>query len=298
MTFQHLLEQALYSSAIIHQPHALKAYLSTKFLCEYLDCSEKLLVQVSRLIEQDALKISCNYTDTVQQVNFSSVRRHRILERGIYPASYQAMSQWHDEKGFTDIFQHYVSRASRHSEYLSHNVTILLALNEVYKLLSPDSIPIFLNRLTEFVTSTFIGEEHQSELMLSTPNREGDILNACLEQPGFFGHNLITLAWIIRCKDRLSNIQYESMLCNLNIQAVSPLEDPDDELDSNIWNLCWRSDRYEDFRAQIESLVFENSVNLHQITLADALCFLQNQYPEQTARLARVADYQTRMCAK
>jgi len=63
-------------------------------------------------------------------------------------------------------------------------------------------------------------------------------------------------------------------------------------------HLCWMSDRYENFRAQIESLVFENSVNLHQITLADALCFLQNQYPEQTARLARVADYQTRMCAK
>ncbi|WP_157072565.1 hypothetical protein [Photobacterium sanguinicancri] len=38
--------------------------------------------------------------------------------------------------------------------------------------------------------------------------------------------------------------------------------------------------------------------NRYQITLADALWFLQHSFPEQTAELMRVADYQCRWLAK
>ncbi|MFQ1752490.1 hypothetical protein ACK34N_00380 [Aeromonas veronii] len=301
MTSRELLEQAVHSSAIIHQPHALKAYLSAQFLAAHLGQPEALWQQTAKLIAKDGLQVSTVLTDNVQPVAFSDLRRHRILARGIYPAAYQAVSQWHAEYGFHDIVEFYIAKAANKPEYLSHNVTILLALNEVYSALPPEWVPAFLNRVTEFVTATFPNEENRERCEAITtglPVTLEDVLHSCLQQPGFFGHNLITLAWIVRCKTSLSDAQYNAMLGNLNLQAVSPLEDSDDELDLNLWNSCATHHESDDFIEQIRALVFDSSFNLHQITLADALCFLQQQYPEHTNELTRVAKYHTQKCAE
>ncbi|MGL6552070.1 hypothetical protein ACSZNL_01795 [Aeromonas jandaei] len=301
MTSRELLEQAVHSSAVIHQPHALKAYLSAQFLAKHLGQPEALWQQTGKLIAKDGLHVSAVLTDKVQHVTFPNVRRHRILARGIYPAAYQAVSQWHAECGFNDIFAFYIAKAARKPEYLSHNVTILLALNTLYPTLPPEWQPAFLNRVTEFVTATFPNEEDREHGEISTtahPVMLEDLLHACLQQPGFFGHNLITLAWIVRCKTSLSDAQYEAMLGNLHLQANSPLEDPEDKLDLHLWGLCATTHDPDAFIEQIRSLVFDSHFNLHQITLANALCFLQQQYPEHTAALSRVAAYQTRQCAK
>lgn len=301
MTSQELLEKAVHSSAVIHQPHALKAYLSAHFLAKHLGQPEALWQQTGKLIAKDGLQVSTVLTDSVQHVVFSDIRRRRILARGIYPAAYQAVSQWHAECGFHDIFAFYIAKATRKPEYLSHNVTILLALNEVYNILPHEWVPAFLNRVTEFVTATFPNEEmKESGETIKTSHSVAleDVLHACLQQPGFFGHNLITLAWIVRCKTSLSDAQYNAMLGNLNLQAVSPLEDPDDELDLNLWSSCATYHDPDGFIKQIRSLVFDSCFNLHQITLADALCFLRQQYPEHTTKLIRVAEYHTRKCAE
>ncbi|MFM5565569.1 hypothetical protein ACET8I_03140 [Aeromonas veronii] len=301
MTSREVLEQAVHSSAIIHQPHALKAYLSAHFLAKHLGQPEALWQQTAKLIAKDGLQVSTVLTDSVQPVAFSNLRRHRILARGIYPAAYQAVSQWHAEYGFHDIFEFYIAKAANKPEYLSHNVTILLALNEVYSALPPEWVPAFLNRVTEFVTATFPNEENRERCEAITtglPVTLEDVLHSCLQQLGFFGHNLITLAWIVRCKTSLSDAQYNAMLSNLYLQAVEPLEDPDDELDLNLWNSCATHNDIDGFKEQIWSLVFDTCFNLHQITLADALILLQQQYPEHTAELIRVAKYHTRKCAE
>ncbi|MGY3916361.1 hypothetical protein ACW5XI_13415, partial [Aeromonas australiensis] len=80
--------------------------------------------------------------------------------------------------------------------------------------------------------------------------------------------------------------------------AVSPLEDPDDELDLNLWNSCATHNDIDGFKEKIWSLVFDTCFNLHQITLADSLILLQQQYPEHTAELIMVAKYHTRKCAE
>lgn len=301
MTSRELLEQAVHSSAIIHQPHALKTYLSATFLAQRLGQREALWQQTGKLIAKDGLQVSTELTDSVQHVAFSAVRRHRILARGIYPAAYQAVSQWHTECGFNDIFEFYIAKAARKPEYLSHNVTILLALNEVYNILPPEWMPAFFNRVTEFVTATFPNEENRECCEVITtgqPVTLEDVLHSCLQQPGFFGHNLITLAWIARCKTSLSDAQYNAMLGNLNLQANSPPADPDDKLDLNLWRLCSASNDPDAFIAKIRTLVFKHCFNLHQVTLADSLCFLQQQYPKMTADLMKVAEYQSRKCAE
>ncbi|MEX3070712.1 hypothetical protein AB3Y13_02740 [Vibrio alginolyticus] len=296
MTDRELIEKALYSSATIHQPHALKAYLSAKRLYERFGKDENIWIKTSELIDQSELRVTAVLSESVLAPKFSDFRVQRVLERGIYPAAYQAMSQWHETKGFQDIFSYYVKDASSTREYLSHNVTILLALNCVYAELESQQIPAFLDRFTEFVTSTFSKSEARvSERVIVEVDK---VLESCISQFGFFGHNLITLAWILRCKDSLSESQYESMLSNLYVQANSPLEDPDDEINMNLWDQCQNSHGSEAFVNSTKALVYNYTSNLHQVTLADALCFLQSAFPEQTGELGRIVEYHCRFLEK
>jgi hypothetical protein len=293
MTSDQLLEKALYSSASIHQPHSLKAYLAANYLNGYFAKTDNVWLKTSELIDQTEIEVLGEYSATLQAPKFTDFRIQRILDNGVYPAAYAALTQWHENKGFQDIFSYYVSQASKTSEYLSHNVTILLALNRVYRELEPSQVPVFLNRFTEFVTST------RSDGDRSTDTSEvvdlDKVLQACLKQFGFFGHNLITLAWIMRCKEELSKEQYDSMLSNLYRQANSPLEDPDDEIDQAILAQCQSSDNSDELYDNVHRLVFGYTSNLHQITLADALCFLHERFPVHAAELTCVAEYQCRL---
>ena len=253
-------------------------------------------LKTSELVDQTEIEVLGEYSATLQAQKFTDFRIHRILDNGVYPAAYAALIQWHENKGFQDIFSHYVLQASQTSEYLSHNVTILLALNRVYRELEPSQVPAFLNRFTEFVTST------RSDGDRSTDTSEvvelDKVLQACLKQFGFFGHNLITLTWIMRCKEELSKDQYDAMLSNLYRQANSPLEDPDDEIDQAILAQCQSSGNSDELYDNVHRLVFGYTSNLHQITLADALCFLHERFPAHTLDLKRIAEYQCRLLEK
>ncbi|MEZ9267771.1 hypothetical protein AB4508_10335 [Vibrio splendidus] len=296
MTSDQLLEKALYSSASIHQPHSLKAYLAANHLHSYFCTTDNVWLKTSELIDQTEIEVLDEYSATLQAPKFSDFRIQRILDNGVYPAAYAALMQWHESKGFQDIFSHYVSEASQTSEYLSHNVTILLALNRVYRELEPSQVSAFLNRFTEFVTSTRSDGDQSSET--SEVVELNSVLQACLKQFGFFGHNLITLTWILRCKEELSKEQYDAMLFNLYRQASSPLEDPDDEIDQAILAQCQSSDKSDELYDNIHRLVFGYTSNLHQITLADALCFLHERFPAHTSELKHIAEYQCRLLEK
>ena len=239
----------------------------------------------------------------LSQVDSSSIKRGaetikhtRYIEKWGIPSGVCCFNAVGKNKGFQDIFEHYVSQASKSNEYLSHNVTILLALNRVYRELEPSQVPAFLNRFTEFVTSTRSDDDRSTDT--SEVVDLDKVLQACLKQFGFFGHNLITLTWILRCKEDLSKEQYDAMLSNLYRQADRPLEDPDDEIDQAIVAQCQSSDNSDELYGNVYRLVFGYTSNLHQITLADALCFLHDRFPEHTAELKCVAEYQCRLLEK
>ncbi|CAM3257910.1 hypothetical protein [Vibrio neptunius] len=292
MNNSELLEQALHSGAIIHQPHALKAFLSANYLAERFGENNKLFSHTSILMGNDSVSVHPTYEESVQAPALQDFRIQRILNSGIYPVAYQATFQWHQNKGFEEIFRHFATKAASANEYLSHNVTILLAMNSVYRHLSEHQIPAFLNRFTEFVTSTFSNIDKVKSTPAPVKTSLSDVLSSCIEQFGFFGHNLITLAWLLRCKEQLSTPQYEAMLSNLYVQANSPLEDPEDEIDQVMWEQCKAESGRESFESRINSLIFDYTSNLHQITFADALCLLQSEFPQYTADLNKIAQYQ------
>ena len=85
------------------------------------------------------------------------------------------------------------------------------------------------------------------------------------------------------------------MLFNLYRQASSPLEDPDDEIDQATLAQCQSLDNSDELYDNVHRLVFGYTLNLHQITLADALCFLHERFPAHTSELKHIAEYQCRL---
>lgn len=298
MTKNELLNKALFCSATIHQPHALKAFLATESLSQSIIPDEAIWEQASKLMSNSEVLVSGTFSEFIEVPKLSDIRIQRILERGIYPIAYEALIQWHKNKGFDDIFNNYIKISASHNEYLSHNVTILLAFNTLYPRLNQFQKTPFLERVTEFITSTFgskLADVHLNQYQMVTFK---ELLDVSLEQSGFFGHNLITLAWLMRCRSALGKDLLMALNQNLYIQATSPLEDSDDVIDLETFSKSVGYESEEYFSQKIHALVFGTCSNLHQITLADALEYLWKQFPDNRESISRVTDYYGRMLDK
>ncbi|MFM2483483.1 hypothetical protein [Celerinatantimonas yamalensis] len=297
MTKNKTLNQALFCSAIIHQPHALKAFLAAENLSQSIVLTDDIWVQTSKLVSDGSVQVSGLLSDLVEVPKLSDIRIRRTLERGIYPLAYNALLQWHDDKGFNNIFNNYLKISASHQEYLSHNVTILLAFNALYPRLNELQRKPFIERVTEFITSTF-GSKSADLVLNHKRFTFKDLFDVSIQQPGFFGHNLITLAWIMRSHSMIEKKLLIALNYNLYVQSTSSLEDPDDGVDIEIFNKSVGFESKEYFVKKINSLIFDTRSNLHQITLADALGYLWEQFPEDRESISRLADYYRRTLEK
>ena len=331
---QNLLNRALYASASIHQPHGLKAFLAAQSLAlrfdnDALSGAEEMHLsqqvgqgnsiwqQTSDLIGQSEIQVEGLITPKVVASEFSEFRIKKVLDLWIYPAAYQAIYQWYQNKGFADIFAYYLEIATKYNEYLSHNVTILLAFNRLYPQLDATQVIPFLERFTEFATSSFAGKgkgqdkEVDSQDSLTKDKRHQDVaydfkslLQVCLKQPSFFAHNMITLAWIMRSKAELNEQQLSRLTNNLYQQATRPLDDPDDGIDEALFTASVYQDQ-AGFDLSLKQMVFNQCHNLHQVTLADALAYLHESIlierfshlplDQEAAAIRRLADYYVRV---
>nr|OEF70242.1 hypothetical protein A152_16625 [Vibrio tasmaniensis 1F-187] len=75
MTSDQLLEKALYSSASIHQPHSLKAYLAANHLNDYFSITDNVWLKTSELIDQTEIEVLGECSATVQAPKFMDLPR-------------------------------------------------------------------------------------------------------------------------------------------------------------------------------------------------------------------------------
>lgn len=294
MTELELLYKALHSSATIQQPHGVKAYLAAKHLYKIFNQSN-IWQQTALLIDQTEIYSAHSFSNAICSTAFSQQKIQSILLQGIYPAAYAAFNQWYLQKGFADIFQYYLKQAAYQNVYLSHHITLLFAFDCLFPNLNQDNIALFIDCMTEFVTATFTHTISSSSLETLKPSLSIDLkilLTECLKRPGFFCHHLITLVWLIRYQSKLKQDMFEIFKYQLFIQATQPFDDIQDELDLEIYHATTGGTK-ERFYDMINQLIYTHRVNLHQITLADALVYLQAIYPAYTSDLTRIAEYQT-----
>jgi hypothetical protein len=85
------------------------------------------------------------------------------------------------------------------------------------------------------------------------------------------------------------------LIQNLYLQAIQPLDDPDDAMDKGLFALTRTDDSDVLFYQHLKRMVFDCCHNLHQVTLADALYYLYQQFPHERGRISRMADYYVRV---
>ena len=143
---------------------------------------------------------------------------------------------------------------------------------------------LFQQRFTEFVTTTFAHGNNtvfEHPVIAQVPS-EQEILKESLENPGFFGHHVLAFVWSQRIKSSMTDVQYERLLYNLTVLNRWH------EFGETPTRLEPLSDRWDDatFDAHLIEFFPRGPTNIHQITLAEALLWSWNEYPDLRSLVA------------
>ena len=295
--FESLVPVLLRSVPYILQSHVFKAFCALERLFalkpHYPDA---VWAHCVKLLREDEPKVAgliapelLGIDEMVDHASGRDFGPDWILERGLMPLSYWAMHKKVASVGVDAVFEHYLEKALSHPRFLGHEISVLAGNWQFYRTVisqsnEPTYLPLFVQRLTEYFTSTF---SHNNDTVFEHPvihevPPEVDLLKEALQNPGFFGHNVIALVWTLRIKPMLTEEQFKTALKNLTIlvrwhefgrapKALEPV------------SLEWSE---TDFEAHQIKFFLEGPVNVHQITLADVLLWVWQAYPEHRGLVA------------
>ncbi|WP_298772735.1 hypothetical protein [uncultured Shewanella sp.] len=300
------LDNALQRIAIIHQQHSIKCSLSLHYLQFHFDWPHVDWARIASIIDMEEPLYLEKVLGEKTEIAVVVRRRHWVLQHGLYPYAYFIMEQWINEEGFQSIFHYYLNECLNTEHYLSHHLSILLSFNEAYSQLENDQQTYrFTERFCEFVTSTFYGN-NQIQYPVSPSfnpklNKEGfpelnTVFNACLTQPGFWGHNIITLSWIMKNQGVLSKVQWDKCLLNLYQQCHWVFNEDGDipTITPHKTSPLTSTNKMSPLEYACHSLLLKNKNNLHQITLAAAVVYLVKNLtlePSDEQRLLSLAHH-------
>ncbi|BAJ02838.1 hypothetical protein [Shewanella violacea] len=294
-----LFDDALTRIAAIHQQHAIKCFLASRALKQRFDWTSEEWAKIDNLVCLQEPEFSCGIlTSNVIPFDTNTQRRHWILSHGIYPHSYFTMQEWFQSAQAADIFDYYLEQCLESNQYLGHNITILFAFKESWELVENEVQGLrFIERFCEFVTSTFYGNNsmdypvEQGFVEDDTPDKY-KILKDCLSNPGFWGHNLISLSWILKKQHELSGAVFNQLISNVQLQCHWLHEDETDKPCIHVGFVGAASS--EVLEASCRKLLLNRVSNLHQITLSESVVFLFSQEwikEEERARLIDVLEH-------
>ena len=287
------LIDALSRISTIHQQHSIKCFHAINYLKNQFNWPKQDWVKIDELVELEEPLHDVHILS--EQSSVESVvrrRRHWVLAHALYPHSYYVMLDWFNEAPFNEIFEYYLSQAVAQKEYLNHHISILLAFKNTHPLLeNSEQTYLFIERFCEFVTATFYGNNHLSFPVGSAIKQPvfeiNTVFEACLNKPGFWGHNIITFACLIQSKDDIGDSNLKQLLANLYEQCFWKFED---ESDTPLIQKTNHPIAEQNVLERVcHRLLFSNSSNLHQITLASSLVYLFEHSESQQHR-SRLLD--------
>ncbi|EAS66285.1 hypothetical protein L4D04_21620 [Photobacterium angustum] len=289
------MDEVLIRIAAIHQQHALKCYLAIKSLKKQFVWPETDWIKIEDLIasEEPSLDFAILKPDSIP---FEPVtrRRHWILAHSIYPYAYFTMQDWFQKNDAKEIFDYYFEQCAEQNEYLTHNVSVLVAFVQAWSLIRTENQRLrFIERFCEFVTATFYGNNHQSypiceDYHKPTCFHPQTLLESILKQPGFWGHNLIAFASILRIEHQIPEGTFRQLLANLDAQCHWKFEDDADKPQISFTD----SNQISSHRlaSACHILLTGSNRNLHQITLAESICYLFNLAGISPAQKSQLID--------
>jgi hypothetical protein len=194
-----------------------------------------------------------------------------VLARTVVPYSYAAVRSWAAKEGGGAIAPSYLEQACDDPGYLGHRLSILLAFIaswETYR--GTEHELLWLDRLCEYVLACRYDPKAVCPAV-AMPDVDA-VIAAVLRRPGFFGHHAITLAWILRMRQRLSPAQFGRALAWCARAAETAYADEEDnvEIDAPPGPLH----AVAELEAALQDLLSNGKSNIHLLTVADAIAFL------------------------
>ena len=295
--FTALIPHVLRSIPYILQTHVLKAYCALENIyAKKPHLPQEVWDYCTKLIREDEPKVAgiiapklYEIEEIVDPTSGRDFGPDWILGRGLMPLSYWAMHKKVDEIGFPAVYQSYLLKALDHPKFLGHEISVFAGHWQFYTdvILSssdPEQFPLFLQRFTEFATTTFAQGndtvfEHPQVDDLPT---EAELLEEALRKPGFFGHNVLAYIWAQRIKTLMTPEQHKTIRYNLTVlmrwhefgEAHKTLEPLSTD---------WTESTFDE---HLIAYFPKGPTNIHQITLADALLTVWNQHPEHRRLVA------------
>lgn len=290
MTMDLVLARAAGIVAAIHHSHGIKAALAVRHLHDrfpnWTDAFWQAALTQARWFDEPVV----DRPIAISGKSITPARARVLMARSVVPLAYTAIRSWAAERGAGDIVRCYLDEAAADPGYLGHRLSILLALGEAWPIYKDGAQrDLYLDRLTEFILACRFTSVQDD----GPPSRTASWDEACtaaLGRPGFFGHNLICLAWIGRNRDSLSEGQLRSSLGWVVGAAGTTYPDAED-------NVTIAAEPGQDLteaslEAGLQTLLLRGVNNIHLLTLADAVCWLWDALgPEARPQLIGVARH-------
>lgn len=272
MNLEPVLARGVGIVAEIHHSHGIKAALAVRHLHDRFP-------HWTEAFWQDALTQARWFDEPVvdcpmaiSSKSITPARARVLMARSVVPLAYTAIRSWAAERGADDIVRCYVDQAAADPGYLGHRLSILLALGEAWPIYNDSAHrDLYLDRLTEFILACRFTAVNDG----GPPSPAASWTEACtaaLRRPGFFGHNLICLAWIGRNRERLSEGQLRSSLGWVVGAAGTTYPDAEDNI--TIAAEPGLDLTESSLEAGLQALLLRGVNNIHLLTLADAVCWL------------------------
>jgi hypothetical protein len=261
--------------AEIHHSHGIKAALAVGHLRarfpHWTDAFWHEALTRARWFEETVV-------DGPMALSGSQVRPERariVLARAVLPRCYSATRSWAAASGADAIVRFYLVQATAEPGYLGHRLSILLALGQAWTIYKDGPHrDLYLDRLTEFILAC----QFKGESGVATAGRAAGWAEACtaaLARPGFFGHHLISLAWIGRCRGMLSERQLQSSLGWVVEATATTYPDADDNV--TVSAATGQELTEAALESELRDLLLRGVRNIHLLTLADAIAWLWDQ---------------------
>ncbi len=258
--------------ASIHHSHGIKAALAVRHLHDRFPAWTEAFWQDALARARWHEEPVVDRAMAVSGKGITPARARVLMARSVVPLAYTAIRSWAAECGAGDIVRCYVDQAAADPGYLGHRLSILLALGEAWPIYrDSEQRDLYLDRLTEFILACRFTAVRVSAAPSTTAGWE-EACNAALSHPGFFGHNLICLAWIGRHRESLSETQLRSSLGW--VVAATQASYPDAEDNVTITPEPGHEFAESSLEAGLQELLLRGERNIHLLTLADAISWL------------------------
>jgi hypothetical protein len=285
MNFGDLLDEAVKTLPVIGETHWIKFYLASKrFAARYPHWhADDFEVLVERTQFQQQPKVTSLFAPSVtkRDPRYSPIGAPRLISRGLFPLVYLAARDWHEDQGFEEMVLAFKGRAIHEGTYLGHGWSVWCSFYEALDDLEDSLDKLFaVERFAEFASFAFRGypssDSSWSPPMQSDP---GDIefsvvFDAALHRPGFFGHNILTLGYLLRHQDILSDLEWRVGLSTVLNMTETVYKDDEDNVVMEYTATTQDGLAELDLETAVRHLLFEGPKDVHSVTLADICCDL------------------------